>query len=157
MDGIRSYLISVICAAIICSIVATISSKKSANSAIIQMISGLFLAITMISPLVKIRLSDYSHYFDSFSMDAEMVVTMGEKAAAEEMRAIIISQTEAYILDKAVSMDAVIDVEVKLNDDYPPVPCEVTISGSVSPYAKETLSRYIANDLGISKEDQYWI
>ncbi len=156
MDGIRKYLFSVICAAVICSIVNTLSGKKTATGAIIRLISGLFMALTLIAPLVEIRLADYGDYFKNFSVDADTAVTFGESAASDELRAIIKSQTEAYILDKADSMDAAIDVEVTLNDEYPPVPCGVRITGSISPYSKETLSQFIANDLGISKEDQVW-
>ena len=54
-------------------------------------------------------------------------------------------------------MDAVLDVEVTLNDDDPPVPCGVKITGSISPYSKEMLSSFIANDLSIAKEDQIWM
>ncbi len=157
MEGVRKYLLSVICAAVICSVVNTLTGKKTANGGIIKLISGLFMALTLISPLVQIRLTDYGDYFNDFSLDAHTAVTYGEAAAIDEMRTIIKSQTEAYIFDKAASMDATVDVEVTLNDDYPPVPIGVKITGSLSPYSKEILSGYIANDLGISKEDQIWI
>ncbi len=157
MNSIHKYLISIICASVICTIVNSFSGKKTANGAIIRLISGLYMAITLISPLVNIRLSDYSDYFDQFSMESSSAVSDGESAAVEEMYSIIKSKTEAYILDKAGSLDAVLDVEVTVNEDDPPVPCGVTITGSISPYSKEVLSRLIANDLGITKEDQNWI
>ena len=157
MDGLKSYLLSVIFAAIICAVVYVLAGKKSTHCALIKMISGLYMALTLISPLVNIRLTDYADYFGSVTAEAETAVAFGETAALNELRAIIKSQTEAYILDKAVSLDAVLDVEVKLNDDNPPIPCGVTVTGSVSPYSKELLSRFIANDLGIAKEDQIWM
>ncbi len=157
MDEVREYLLSLICAAVICSVVNALIGKKSAHSAIIRLISGLYLALTLISPLVNIRLNDYADYFNSFSEDAEIAVAFGETAAMDELRSIIKAKTEAYILDKAVSMDTVLNVEVTLNNENPPIPCGVTLTGSVSPYSKEVLSRFIANDLGIAKEDQVWI
>ena len=157
MDGIRKYLLGVICAAVICSVVNTLAGKKTAHGAIIRLISGLFMAITLISPLVNIKLTDYADYFNNFSIDADAAVASGAASATEELRSIIKSQTEAYILDKADSMDAVLDVEVTLNDDDPPVPCGVRITGSISPYSKEILSSFIANDLSIAKEDQIWM
>lgn len=156
MDGIRKYLLSVISAAIICSIVNILSGKKSAPSSLIRLISGIFMALTLISPLVNIRLSDYADYFSGFTVDANAAVAFGESAATDALRSIIKSQTEAYILDKADSMEVALDVEVTLNNENPPVPCGVMITGSFSPYSKEVLSQYIANDLGISKEDQVW-
>ena len=157
MNGIREYLLSVICAGVICGVVTSLAGKKSANGAIIRLISGLYMSITLISPLVNIQLTDYTDYFNRFAIESDNAVFSGESAAEEELYSIIKSQTEAYILDKAGSMDAVLDVEVTVNEDSPPVPCGVTITGTISPYAKEILSRLIANDLGIQKEDQNWV
>lgn len=157
MDDIKQYLLSLICAAVICSVINVLIGKNSAHSAIIRLISGLYLALTLISPLVNIKLGDYADYFNSFSSEADKTVASGEAAAMNELRSIIKDQTEAYILDKAVSMDAVLNVEVTLNNENPPIPCGVTLTGSISPYSKEVLSRFIANDLGISKEEQVWI
>lgn len=157
MEGIREYLLSVICAAMICAVVHVLAGKKNAQFAIIRLISGLYMSLTLISPLVNIQLTDYREYFNSFSTDAEKAVSFGETAATDELRSIIKSQTEAYILDKAVSMDTVLNVEVTLNNENPPIPCGVTLTGSVSPYSKDVLSRLIVNDLGIAKEDQVWI
>lgn len=157
MDGIRKYLLSVICAAIICAVVNTLSGKKKAYGSITRLISGIFMALTLISPLVNIRLTDYADYFNGFSADGKAAVAYAEAEAMDELRSIIKSQSEAYILDKAVSMDAVLNVEVTLNNENPPIPCGVKLTGSVSPYTKDVLSRLIANDLAIAKEDQLWI
>ena len=156
MDDIKKYLLSLICAAVICTVVNTLIGKKSAYSGVVHLISGLFLSFTLISPLVNIKLNDYTEYFRDFSSDAEKAVASGEASATEELRSIIKHQTEAYILDKAVSMDTVLNVEVTLSNDNPPIPCGVTLTGSVSPYSKEALSKFIANSFGIEKEDQIW-
>lgn len=157
MEKIGKYLLSVVCAAIICAAVNMLTGKKNAQSAIIRLISGLYMALTLISPLVNIRLTDYADYFRNFSVEGENAVAMGKAAATDALGAIIKDQTQAYILDKAVSMDTVLKVEVTLNNENPPIPCGVTLTGSVSPYTKEVLSNFIADDLGISKEDQVWI
>lgn len=157
MDGLKSYLLSVVCAAMICAVVYILAEKKSAHCALIRMISGLYMALTLISPIVNIKLTDYADYFSGFRADAQTAVTSGETAALNELRSIIKSQAEAYILDKAVSLDTVLNVEVKLNNENPPIPCSVILTGSVSPYSKDVLSRFISNDLGIAKEDQIWM
>lgn len=153
----RKYLLSVICASIITAVLNSLSEKKTSPYAMIRLLCGLFMALTVISPLVSIRLTDYVEYFENFSSDADRLVLSGEVMAQNELRSIIKSKTEAYILDKAVSMDTVLNVEVTLNNDDPPIPCGVTLTGSVSPYSKDVLSRLIASDLGIAKEDQVWI
>lgn len=157
MEQIRQYLLSVIAAAVLCGIVNTLVGKKGAYFSIVRLIAGLFMALTVISPLVKIRLSDIVDYTNGLSAQANAAVAGGEAMALDAMGAIIKSQTEAYILDKAVSMELDIEVEVTLSSENPPIPCAVTIKGSISPYSKEVLRQYIANDLGISEEDQLWI
>ena len=157
MEHIRQYLLSIIAAAILCGLINTLIGKKGAYSAVIRLISGLFMALTVISPVVNIQLQNFTDYVNSFSQQAGVIVNSAEAMAWEERNTIIKSRAEAYILDKAVSMKLELDVEVTLSDTNPPLPCAVTIKGSVSPYSKEVLSSYIANDLGISKEDQLWI
>lgn len=157
MDQIRQYLLSVIAAAILCGIVNTLIEKKGAYSSIVKLITGLFMAITVISPLITIRIGDISDYFGELSAESASITADSEASAFKELCAIIKSKTEAYILDKAVSMDLDIEVEVTLDSANPPLPCAVTIWGSAAPYSKEVLSEYIAKDLGISKEDQLWM
>ena len=157
MDEIRHYLISVTACAIICGIVTGLSGKNSAHGTIIKLISGLFLALTVISAWVKVQLIDFSDYMDSFSCEASVWAADGESIAYGELSAIIKEQTEAYILDKAISMGLNIEVEVTLDSSNPPIPSAVSINGSISPFSKEKLSRYIADDLGIPEESQLWI
>ena len=156
MGGIQQYLLTVIAAAVICGIVNTLIGKKSAAASIVRLISGLCMAICVISPFLKVRLDHYSDYLGSFSQEADILVTDGKDAAMIELRKIIKSRTEAYILDKAASLKLDVQVEVTLTDEDPPLPCAVTINGSASPYAKNTLIRCIANDLGIPEEGQIW-
>lgn len=156
MEDIRNYILSVICAAIICSVIHSLTGSKSAQSAIIRLLTGIFMSITLISPIINIKLSDYTDYIAEFRADADDAIAYGQNSALVQRNAIIKSQTEAYILDKAALLDAALDVEVTLNQDDPPIPCGVKITGAISPYSKVKLSQYIANDLGIAKEDQVW-
>lgn len=156
MDSIRAYLISVVCAAIISALVVHVVGKKDAQSAVVKLLAGLFLSITVISPWTKLRLQDISSYFDGFGIDAEQTVSEGTATANSAAAAIIKERTEAYILDKAATFDASLTVEVILSESTPPVPCDVVISGTVAPYAKQQLQHIIENDLAIPKENQVW-
>lgn len=87
--------------------------------------------------------------------DAEDAAAMGENLARDSMADIIKEETEAYILDKAADLHANLRVEVTIGEDN--LPAAVTISGEASPYARRQIQAMIANDLGISKENQKWI
>ena len=84
--------------------------------------------------------------------DAEDAAAMGENLARDSMADIIKEETEAYILDKAADLHANLRVEVAVGEDN--LPAAVTISGEASPYARRQIQAMIANDLGISKENQ---
>lgn len=156
MDDIRQYLLSITAAAVICSLITSIMGKKGTYAAIVRMLCGLFMAITMISPLIQIQLSDFSFYYGSIMTEADAAAANGSLMANEAVAAIIKSETETYILDKALSMGLSIEVEVTLSDSGTQHPYKVRLSGTASPYARQKLKEMIASDLGIPEENQAW-
>ena len=156
MAWFSNYIIAVVAAAIICSTVRVLVGNKSAPAAIVKLITGLLLTVTMITPLTNIKFSDISNYIDDFSLESDAVVDVGSSYAAEKTAAIIKARTEAYILDKAQVLGANVVTHVILSNDPPYKPCSVTMTGNVSPYAKQRLMAFITQDLGISEVDQIW-
>ena len=59
-------------------------------------------------------------------------------------------------MEKAKALDCDLQVEIFLSADTTPVPEQVPISGSVSPYAKQVISTMLSDDLGIDREAQIW-
>lgn len=156
MGSIKNYLISVIAAAIISAIATGIVGKKGTVGAVIKLLTGLFLIITAIYPITKLNFDTLPDYFSEYSIQASAYSLQGEAIAQDEILAIIKSQVEAYILDKASFMDMEIDVQVTMSETSPSVPETVTVSGAVSPYGKKRLEQILCNDLGIAKENQFW-
>ena len=156
MEGIKGYILSVAAAAIICAIIASILPQKSTYGGILKMLTGLFLTITVISPIVKLEFGEITDYIDDLSMDGQAAAQAGEWMARKEAGALIEEQLEAYILDKANSLKLDMKVDIILNEAGDLRPSQVLLKGAISPYAKQVLSRYIANDLGIPEEQQKW-
>lgn len=156
MEGIRQYLLTIVAAAVLCGIITNLLDKKGAFAAIIKLLTGLFLAVTVISPWSKVQIMDFSVYASGLSAQAEEAAGYGHSVALEEISAIIKSQTEAYILDKAASTGLGLTVTVTVSGSDPPQPYAVILRGAVSPYAKQQLQRIIASDLGIPEERQSW-
>ena len=148
---------SVVVAAIFCAIVKTLVDSKSGIGRIVQILGGILLAITIISPILNIRFRDIVNHFDDLSADAQSFVTDGKIASQESINVIIKNRTEAYILDKANRMGIQIAVEVELDATNNSIPCSVVFMGSASPYAKETLCGYVEDNLGITRENQKWM
>lgn len=156
MDRVRAYFLSVTAAAIICGIIKTLMQQKGLSSEIVKLLCAVFLTLIVMHPVAS--LPDYTlsaqewldyHHAQEISAD-------GRNAAYNAMATIIKQRCEAYILDKAHSMDLEVTVNVTVGGDDIPIPRSVEIYGSVSPYAKTFLQDYIADSIGITKENQIW-
>lgn len=156
MEGIRSYILSIVTASVICAIAMRLMGTKGTQGAMIKLITGLFLTFTVIRPLADVNWKDLTFLTDAYSIDSQQAAQEGQKISREALRASIKARTEAYILDKADGLQADVEVVVTVSEDEIPVPTAVTVSGSISPLSKRKLSAYIADDLGINKEDQTW-
>lgn len=156
MESIRQYVISVTAAAILCGILKSVLPGKDAMAGMLRLITGIFLAFTVIKPLAQVELADLPVLSSDYLSEAQAASADGEKIASDAMAAIIKQQAEAYILDKARSMNLRLTVTVTVSDDTLPTPVGVRLSGAVSPYARSCLERVIEEDLGIAKENQIW-
>ncbi len=156
MEQIRSYLISVVCTALICGIAGKLFSSKGASETVIKMIAGLVMTISMLQPIVGLDFSQLTNTFQIHEKDAESMILDAKEQSRKTLKSGIKERTEAYILDKAREMKADISVRVDVSDDELPVPKAVYISGDVSPFVKSKLQSVIANDLEISKGNQKW-
>lgn len=158
MNSVGQYITSVIAACLCCGIFRKLVGDKSASATVINTICGIAITITVISPVVKLRIADISKFTKEIQVDAEAFVQDGIERTDNEIQAIITEKIRAYILEKASSFDCSIDeIEVVLSTDSLPVPKAVTIVGTVSVYGKQQLSELIAKNLGIPKEKQKWI
>ncbi len=153
----REYVLGIIVSGIICSIVQGLVSNKTATGRILRLLTGILMVITILSPVVNISFTNITDYLDGLTAQGDFYANSGKTMAAESASVIIKEQTEAYILDKADRMDLDITVEVALDDSNNSVPCGVTITGNLSPYAKGILGAYIEENLGIAKEHQRWL
>ena len=156
MNAMKAYLISITTAAIICAVLKTIVGSQKSMQKIFFIISGVFMTVTMLKPLVDIRVEEMVFNLDEISRDASVIASEAYNQSAAEMKAIIEEQTGAYILDEAKSMGLKVEVMVQVSNDKVPVPHSVTIKGNISPYNKKKLSSFISNNLGITEEHQLW-
>lgn len=157
MRQIGSYLVSICAAAILCSILKQITTKLNMSGKWIQMLAGLLMAIVIISPLKQITFAFVQDFSSDYLEEGRYYAQRGEQIAAEQTAQFITEHVRTYILEKASSMNAKIEVEVLLSDSKLPTPCGVQIQGEIAPYTKQVLTAYISDELGVPEEKQVWI
>lgn len=155
MRAIGEYIISVCTAALLCGILNSMMVKGPAKE-ILKLVSGLFLAFCVISPVSNIHLPDLAAISQEVQEDAQSAAASGEEITDEALTESIIRQLEAYILDKAESMGLHPEVEVILMDDGSYLPKQVILSGKAPIVKRARLIQEIAEDLGLTKEDVQW-
>lgn len=156
MDGIREYLISVTAAAVLCGILKSLIGEKGNSAAHVRLICGIFLALTVIRPLKELNLRDFSLLPAGLMEEARATSGEGEEYTRQAKEDLIKQQCEAYILDKAQTLEASIQVEILISQEGEPIPAGSIITGNLSPYARNQLSKTLEKDLGIPQEDQKW-
>lgn len=157
MEGITQYILSVICAAALCSLIQQFFLKSGYLSSLMKLITGLVLSIAILRPAVKMDLLDIDSIFDRLPGFEQSFVSDGQEQAAAAMGDIIKERTQAYILQQAERLGARITAEVTVSSGDPPVPSAVVITGDVSPYVRKQLGNILITDLDIAEENQTWI
>ena len=155
MVGVGSYLMRLTGAALVCGVINKLMGEKGMLSSLVKLLTGVFMLLTVISPLLDIRLESFDS-LENMKLDAQHAAAMGQIDAKNEMADIISRQTEAYILDKAENLGANIKVKIMLTEDMPPVPCGAELTGRISPYGKKVLSEFMEAELNIPMEAQKW-
>lgn len=154
MSGLKSYLIAVCSAAILCAILKQIVGKGKTCSGTVHLLSGLFVAICIISPWKNFTLEDLEIYNPLLYEGAEIFVETGKQMTQNQIDAVITEKTEAYILEKTNQMQVQVEVRVELSDDG--IPISSVITGNLSQQEIDELSAFLAKDIGIQKEMQIW-
>ena len=156
MEVLGCYILSVTSAAILFSILHSMLDKKSSSAVLLQLIGGLFLTFTIISPVADIKFDSLFDFPPDYISQGNLLSAQGRKTTQDQLREIIKQRSEAYILDKAMSYQTPIHVEVSLRQDETPVPTAVRLQGSITPYAKSAMQQRLQDEIGIPRENQIW-
>lgn len=152
-----SYILKVLIASILCGLIQMLFLNEKYLMKILKPVTGVVVMITVLSPVVNADRIDFGNYFEKLAYDQACVVSDAERAAQEERALCIKQMTSSYILDKADSLNANLQVDVTVSEGAQPIPVSVILCGDISPYARTQLKNIIRNDLGIPEENQEWI
>ena len=154
MDGLKNYLIAVCSAAILSAILKQLIGKSKMSSGTVNLLSGLFVAICIISPWKDFSLQDLEIYNPLHTQLGQSYVETGKRITQNQIDAIISEKIESYILEKTNQLHLQVEVRVELAEDG--VPFKSIVSGKLSPEEKKTLSAFLEKEIGIQKEMQIW-
>ena len=126
MEAIRDYILTIISAAILCAILTSIVGK-SADAPIWKLVCGIFLCFCAARPLTQISLEPLATFPDALLEQAQSAAAMGEELYKEARLESIKQESEAYILDKAQSLQLDLFVRIHLTDSG--LPDSVTLTG----------------------------
>ena len=157
MEAVRGYLLSVICAAVLGSVLASILPGKSGIAGLVRFAAGVYLTVTILQPILRFDFSSLEDFLQVTAADYAAPSAEGERLADAAMEERIRSSTTSYILDKVISFGAQADVQVELTGDDIPVPRAVIISGNIPADIRSQLEVFLATELGIERENQQWI
>ena len=160
----KGYLFSLTAAALLSALVLALVPEGSVRRTV-QLGCGLLLALTALSPLLKLDYDAIAKQIAEIRLDTETART-GVEVQNRELQARIISeQAAAYIWDKAqelglsVSVDVgvALEVEVETRDlGSGPYPWRATLTGACGGEKRTALTRYIEENLAIPEARQVW-
>lgn len=153
MEALGRYILTLTAAAILCGIVTALVREGLPRSAV-RVVCGILLSVTALSPLRQLKLPDLSSISRDFRQEGEAAAAMGAELAREQRLEGISEALEAYILDKAASMDAELEAKVWLDGQGNPE--KVVLAGCIPPAVRRELEEIITQELGIAKENQLW-
>lgn len=154
MENFRAYILSVLTVSLLCGLTMSMIPREGPTKTALKLIAGLIITATVISPIVHISFENALSRITLSYDQADIAVKEGEEMAENSKEEIIKATLETYIVDRAKAMDAQIEVNVTLSENYTPE--SVQVSGQLSPYARNALMLFITTELGIAKEQQQW-
>lgn len=153
MQQLGTWIVSLTAMAMITGILLSLLKNGPVRS-VLRLVCGILLILTALEPVQHVTISDWQFFAFDDSLTGKAAIAMGQELAMEERERIISQQLEAYILDKAASLGAQVTVMLQLDGEG--IPVSVALCGSWTPQAQQTLSEFLTEELGITKEDQQW-
>ena len=152
MAFLRQWLLGVVSCAFLVSLLDQLTPEGSVRK-LARFSGGLVLILCMLCPLGTAEPRELALDLDGLSADRAALEEQYRDVSGQSLAAVIAERTGAYIEDKASALGlrlrAVVDTECT---DGVPLPKHVTLYGEEN----AELSEWIAEQLGIAKENQIW-
>ncbi len=157
MEVVRSWLLSVIAAAVLCSLAEALM-PSGAVKRVGRLVCGLVLLYVVLSPVARLDLEGGQRWLEDYAAFLDQRKTELKGQTEERMKVIIEEQYAAYIVDKAREMEADCTARVGCREEEGVfLPDTVRVAGVLNGQVRGDLARLISQDLGVPLERQAYV
>ena len=152
MAGLRSWLLALVAASLICALADALMPKGSVKR-VGRLVCGLVLASAILSPLAGLDVESGQSWLERHLASVEFQRAALEEEVNGQMKVIIEQEYAAYIVDKAAQLGAACSARTECRRDgglY--LPQRVEVTGAVPPPLQAELVQIIVRDLGVPEE-----
>lgn len=155
MEFIRAWLLGIVGAAILAALAEELSPDGSVKR-VVRLVGGVLLLLAVAKPVLTLEEGDMSLALAEYHAQAGGYSEALELENRALTKAIIESETAAYIADKANELGADCRVEVICNGDEEGnfYPSQARLVGKWTGEQQEALAEMMERDLAISREKQ---
>lgn len=157
MNEVKRYFVRLIAAAAFSGILVAWIPGGAAKKAV-RLVTGLLIVLTALAPITRLSFEDVRELVGRTLFSEEAGSTPILTDSREAVAGIIKEKTETYILDRGRELGMQLtaaEAEVSESGGYP-VPASVLITGRYTASQRESLSRWITEQLAIPKDAQEW-
>lgn len=158
MGAVRSWLLTVIAASLICAL-ADALMPPGAVRRVGRLVCGLVLLGAILTPLARLDLSGGQRWLEDYLASLENREAELAETVNEQMKVIIEQEYAAYIVDKAagLGLTCTVQVECALSEDGLYLPVRTEVAGPQTAEVQAQLIRIISEDLGVPDSAQIYI
>ncbi len=155
MEGIRDWVIGIVCAALAAALADSLSPKGTVKK-IGAFTGALVLLVAVLQPAARWKDFDLEGVLESLEAEMTPYSDRLERENENLMKEIIAEKTGAYIVDKAAELgfSCAARVEVGQGEDGTPLPWSAEVTGNYTPGQKDALVQVVAGTLDIPAERQ---
>lgn len=156
MEWMRSWLLSITCAAMIAALADALCPNGFPRK-LVRFAGGLLLLLAVLSPIKRLDGGELSDIFAKYQVQYGGYAETMTAENQERTKAIIAQQTAAYISDKAAALGiekAQVRVTCRLTEEGFSVPESVEVRGKGEQTAWDALSQAITADFALEPEAQ---
>ena len=155
MDGLRTWLMSVLAAAVLCALARALMPEGAVKRAG-GLACGLVLLTAVLTPAIELSPAAAEAWAAEWSAGQRQTEEELRQIVQDTMKGIIEREFAAYIVDKAAEWGLTVTAEVGCTETEEGVylPSRTQVSGPLSQEDRNRLASLIREDLGVPTERQ---